>query len=263
MKCPQCGFVSFDDLRYCKKCGAQMTASRAQSGESNSAFKRKEDSSPEEGDSEKMTLRPPDFDDTIKAIKKELEEIEPGSLRGTAQRQSENQETLLATDNDLAADNDSSALLSASAVDKAAKAGFFIRMLAYSIDMTVLSLISLLLILLGYLCFTFLSISLDQNDPVQIIRLVMVAYTIISSLFEVLYFTYCHAVTGQTIGKWVCGIKVVRADGKLLGFKRAFLRWVGYVISRFLLYLGFLWVAFDAKKQGWHDKMAGSYVIRI
>jgi hypothetical protein len=42
----------------------------------------------------------------------------------------------------------------------------------------------------------------------------------------------------------------------------AFLRCVGYLISGPVLCLGFLWIAFDGKKQGWHDKIAATLVIR-
>ena len=41
----------------------------------------------------------------------------------------------------------------------------------------------------------------------------------------------------------------------------AFLRWIGYMLSSLPLNLGFLWVAFDARKQGFHDKLAGTVVI--
>jgi uncharacterized RDD family membrane protein YckC len=39
-------------------------------------------------------------------------------------------------------------------------------------------------------------------------------------------------------------------------------RYVGYIISTIPLCLGFLWVGFDSKKQGWHDKIAGTVVVR-
>jgi len=41
----------------------------------------------------------------------------------------------------------------------------------------------------------------------------------------------------------------------------AFLRWVSYFISALPLYIGFVWAAFDGKKQAWHDKIAGTVVI--
>ena len=45
-------------------------------------------------------------------------------------------------------------------------------------------------------------------------------------------------------------------------FGLAFLRWVGYILSGIFLYLGFLWIAWDGRKQGWHDKIAGTVVVR-
>lgn len=44
---------------------------------------------------------------------------------------------------------------------------------------------------------------------------------------------------------------------------RAFVRYIGYLVSGIVLSIGFLWVAFDGKRQGWHDKMAGTYVIYV
>ena len=43
---------------------------------------------------------------------------------------------------------------------------------------------------------------------------------------------------------------------------RAFLRNVGFGISALVLGIGLLWVAFDPNKQGWHDKMADTYVVK-
>ncbi len=40
------------------------------------------------------------------------------------------------------------------------------------------------------------------------------------------------------------------------------IRYIGYIVSMIPLFLGFLWVAWDSKKQGWHDKLAGTVVIR-
>ena len=44
--------------------------------------------------------------------------------------------------------------------------------------------------------------------------------------------------------------------GKLL------IRYLGYYVSTLALFLGFLWIAFDPRKQGWHDKMANTVVVR-
>jgi uncharacterized RDD family membrane protein YckC len=57
------------------------------------------------------------------------------------------------------------------------------------------------------------------------------------------------------------GLQVVSADGAPISFGIAFLRAVGYLVSGALFNLGFIWAAFDKRKQGWHDKIAGTVVI--
>lgn len=68
---------------------------------------------------------------------------------------------------------------------------------------------------------------------------------------------------GATPGKLAMSAKVV--DAKTGGAVRpgqAVLRYLGYVLSTLPLGVGFLWIALDRKKQGWHDKLAGTVVIR-
>jgi uncharacterized RDD family membrane protein YckC len=66
-----------------------------------------------------------------------------------------------------------------------------------------------------------------------------------------------------TPGKMLLSLRIV--DAKTLGHMRksqAVGRYLGYYVSTFPLGLGLLWVAFDPRKQGWHDKLAGTIVIR-
>ncbi len=66
-----------------------------------------------------------------------------------------------------------------------------------------------------------------------------------------------------TPGKMVISAKIV--DAKTLGepsMGQLIVRYIGYFISAFVFGLGFLWVAFDKRKQGWHDKIAGTLVIK-
>lgn len=84
----------------------------------------------------------------------------------------------------------------------------------------------------------------------------------IGALMNMAYYTIFHGMGGQTPGKWVVGVKVIRDNGEEMTLGYAFLRWVGYLVSYTFLCLGFLWVAFDGRKQGWHDKIAGTLVIR-
>jgi uncharacterized RDD family membrane protein YckC len=66
---------------------------------------------------------------------------------------------------------------------------------------------------------------------------------------------------GQTPGYKVMGLRVVRErDGGPIGGGQAVGRLLGYVVSA-IFYLGFIWILFDARSQGWHDKLAGTVVI--
>lgn len=66
---------------------------------------------------------------------------------------------------------------------------------------------------------------------------------------------------GQTLGKMLMGIRVVKTNGAPLTATDAALRYVGYYINTALMMLGWLWAAFDADRQGLHDKLAGTIVI--
>jgi uncharacterized RDD family membrane protein YckC len=67
---------------------------------------------------------------------------------------------------------------------------------------------------------------------------------------------------GATPGKIAIAAKIVDAEtGKPPSTARLVVRFLGYLVSALPLYLGFLWIAFDRRKQGWHDKIAGTVVI--
>jgi len=73
----------------------------------------------------------------------------------------------------------------------------------------------------------------------------------------------CWRLWGATPGKRLLGIKVVdAASGKLLSDTQVIIRLFGYLISAIFLCLGFFWIDFDKRRQGWHDKLARSVVIR-
>lgn len=66
---------------------------------------------------------------------------------------------------------------------------------------------------------------------------------------------------GQTLGKKIMNIRVIRTDGAPMTDADAILRYIGYYISGLIFGLGFLWALFDDKNQGWHDKLAKTYVV--
>ncbi len=68
---------------------------------------------------------------------------------------------------------------------------------------------------------------------------------------------------GTTIGGIVCGLKVVRLDDREIDWATAIVRALGCFLSLAVVGLGFLWVAIDDDKQSWHDKIAGTTVVRV
>lgn len=67
---------------------------------------------------------------------------------------------------------------------------------------------------------------------------------------------------GSTIGGIICGLQVVRVDGRPIDWPTAIVRALGCFLSLAVVGLGFIWIAIDPDHQGWHDKIAGTAVVR-
>lgn len=69
---------------------------------------------------------------------------------------------------------------------------------------------------------------------------------------------------GQTLGKKALKIRVCKVeDGQVPGYVKAFLReLVGKMVSSLVFGLGYLWPLWDSRKQAWHDKIAGTVVVK-
>jgi uncharacterized RDD family membrane protein YckC len=66
-----------------------------------------------------------------------------------------------------------------------------------------------------------------------------------------------------TPGKMLFKLRIVDADtGETVPAARLFLRYIAYFVSMLPLYFGFFWVAWDKRKQGWHDKIAKTVIVR-
>jgi uncharacterized RDD family membrane protein YckC len=129
-----------------------------------------------------------------------------------------------------------------------AKAGFWIRVVAYIIDAILFGIVGNLI---NSLFFRFNNVQASQA---------------VGLILSAIYFTWLWSESspwpGQTVGMKILNLKVVRTDGSILTLSQAFIRWVGLLISFFAIFIGVIWVAFDANKQGWHDKIAGTYVVK-
>jgi uncharacterized RDD family membrane protein YckC len=86
-----------------------------------------------------------------------------------------------------------------------------------------------------------------------------------SLIFPVLatYAAVMWRFRGTTIGGIICGLKVVRLDDRPLDWPTAIVRALGCFLSLAPAGIGFLWVIFDNEKQSWHDKIAGTTVVRM
>ena len=98
-----------------------------------------------------------------------------------------------------------------------------------------------------------------------------VAATLAFAAVGVLYEVTMIALKGQTLGKMATSIKVVRADNGLLpGWGKSIGRWIIPVVLGFIPFVGwilsllvYLSLTWDKVRQGWHDKAAGTLVIRV
>ncbi len=149
-------------------------------------------------------------------------------------------------------------------------AGFWRRFVAFTVDNIIINIVFIIFTIITATAFIMGSVSggdarawiAELTDPARrtsLALLVVAFYTVLS----IIYFTYFHGIKGRTPGKMLLGLQVLSDEGKPIGFGSAFLRAVGYLVSSllFTIPLGFIWAAFDKRKQGWHDKIAGTVVI--
>jgi uncharacterized RDD family membrane protein YckC len=137
-----------------------------------------------------------------------------------------------------------------------AAAGFVTRLLAFLMDAVILT---------GSLAAgSWLMIQVDSLFEQMNIDLRVSAATIFVVLIPVLiggYFVVFWALTGKTIGKQLLGVKVVGSDGRPPTLGRSVLRLFGYFLSTLALWGGYLWVIIDDDRKGWHDHLAGTWVV--
>ncbi|MDB6165952.1 MAG: hypothetical protein JWQ83_1092 [Lacunisphaera sp.] len=85
-------------------------------------------------------------------------------------------------------------------------------------------------------------------------------------IFPFWFAVYCvimWATKGTTIGGIICGLKLVRLDDRPVDWSVAIVRALSAFLSLAVAGLGFIWVAFDDERQSWHDKIAGTTIVRV
>lgn len=121
------------------------------------------------------------------------------------------------------------------------------RLAAYSVDGLILFLLQIVL---------QIGLSVAKAEGIS---------TLISLVVNFGYFWFFTVKYGATLGKRFFGLRVVTVDGsESIDPVKGFLREVvGRFISGIVLSLGYLWILWDKERQGWHDKIAGTYVLQV
>jgi len=120
--------------------------------------------------------------------------------------------------------------------------GFWIRVGAYVLDG--------LLLLIGQLILSQLMASSSQ-------------VSLLSGLIGWLYFAGMESSANQaTLGKRAMGLQVTDLEGDRIGFGKATGRYFAKIISALILFIGYFMIGFTEKKQGLHDMIAGTLVIK-
>ena len=132
--------------------------------------------------------------------------------------------------------------------------GFWARVLATLIDSVLIMAITLPPLLAIYgLAY------LENDEAVSGLADILIS-NILPMILVILFWTKKQA----TPGKMAVSAKIVDAEtGGKPSKKQCVGRYFAYILSAIPLGLGFLWVAFDAKKQAWHDKLAGTVVVKV
>jgi len=137
-----------------------------------------------------------------------------------------------------------------------ATAGFGVRTLAYLVDALLLSFVG------G--AFPYLLINTattaPSGNPGQQVTTSGGGSLLVSLIYFVLFWSSFGG--GRTLGMRLFRLKVVREeDLGQVGVLSAFVRWIGLWLSFALCFVGVIWVAFDSRHQGWHDKIARTLVL--
>jgi uncharacterized RDD family membrane protein YckC len=140
-------------------------------------------------------------------------------------------------------------------------AGFWIRVGAYFIDAILLGVIQLLIMyaMIGGVLFRMRPGEIPDSSLMA--RLFSMYGIVI--VIRWLYFAGMESSANQaTVGKMAVGIKVTDLNGNRISFANATGRFFSKIISGVILFIGYLMIAFTAKKQGLHDQIAGTFVVK-
>jgi len=269
MPCPKCGYVSFDHLNACKKCGADLTEERR---------RRVGVGLPA---STVVPFRPVPGLQEISGLSGDWSGAVPPMLAGSSDPATQPPMavpagsdsrawrvptgTLALPDPPIggrlapaASWSEDTRPLGAQALPKG---GIIVRMAAWIADVICLFLttIGLAFLVLATIWFGG-RLGGEINDQVRALAAGSGALIVVSTGF--LYFTFFVGSCGQTPGKRLFGLRIIQETGEEMTYGRACLRSLYWIVSLLLFSIGFVMIALNKQKQGLHDKLARTYVVR-
>ncbi len=135
-------------------------------------------------------------------------------------------------------------------------AGFWQRLAAFVIDSAIVSFVVRVM-------FPVMGWDVWNTQRFWLLFPLLAGSYLLSALLTVIYHAGFWTWRGQTPGMMLLNIKVLRGNGAPIDFGYALLRYIGYIVCGLMLGLGFLWIVFDARKQGIHDKIADTVVVKL
>lgn len=144
-------------------------------------------------------------------------------------------------------------------------AGFWIRLLAWIIDQVIIAVgLAILGGILGVISGVIVAITMPGHHLSQNTSVALQIFSSVASLaLTYLYFILMTKKYQATLGKRLCGLMVVRLDGAALDWNTTLAReLVGRLLNGLTLNIGYLIVIFTKQKQGLHDFIAKTTVVR-
>ncbi|AMR31477.1 hypothetical protein A0256_08585 [Mucilaginibacter sp. PAMC 26640] len=143
--------------------------------------------------------------------------------------------------------------------NRAVLANFWWRLLAYALDyifilVTGIILAAIFFSIAALLGHTYYTETEDSDDSL---------YNLFGISLMILYHSVLEATRIRGgFGKKICGLAVVDENGRRINFGKALSRNLGKVLSTMILGIGFLCIFWDDQRQGWHDGLAKTYVVK-
>nr|WP_320048644.1 RDD family protein [uncultured Desulfuromonas sp.] len=253
MRCPHCGYHSFDDLSACKKCGKPLLA-RYSAGKPKSAV---------EGElfrPEELKKRAEIFSNHVSG----LSGVSP-LLRAEKKRKIDSTTeqmvlpSFLLDDPHVTTNNWSGWTVADSGQPPVHL--LWKRFLATLIDLIILCILLMSFAavagqLLDWTTLQWLE-NIRQNELLRLAAYLLVMVTVFS------YFFIGHYGSGQTFGKVVCGLQLVSVDGSDVTLSQVILRSTATVVSLLCLGAGFFSLWRDEQQRGWSDRFAGTRIVDV